>query len=235
MSVKIVRLIRKPVYPNCMLGRRIYLWINKQYIKWKHFPRYWPFVREIHRSPVNSPHKGQRREHWMFSLTCALNKRLSKQSWVWWFEMPTHSLWRHRNDNWPNSTVTTGFPSQISSNAELSCFLFAFTYKLLHKPSSYCWLHTPHVALIWRHCNEKFLRHWNLNRSKFFIKSPQRLKLTLLLRWWNTSNHILFRYLQSYGSSVSYIYTYIWTEMNISESMYVNCDICYDCYICYNC
>ena len=27
-------------------------------IKWKHFPRYWPFVRGIHRSPVNSPHKG---------------------------------------------------------------------------------------------------------------------------------------------------------------------------------
>ena len=28
-------------------------------IKWKHFPRYWPFVRGIHRSPVNSPHKGR--------------------------------------------------------------------------------------------------------------------------------------------------------------------------------
>ena len=28
-------------------------------IKWKHFPRYWPFVRGIHPSPVNSPHKGQ--------------------------------------------------------------------------------------------------------------------------------------------------------------------------------
>ena len=27
-------------------------------IKWKHFPRYWPFVGGIHRSPVNSPHKG---------------------------------------------------------------------------------------------------------------------------------------------------------------------------------
>ena len=26
-------------------------------IKWKHFPRYWQFVRGIHRSPVNSPHK----------------------------------------------------------------------------------------------------------------------------------------------------------------------------------
>ena len=37
-------------------------------IKWKQFPRYWPFVRGIHRSPVNSPHKGQ----WalMFSLIC---------------------------------------------------------------------------------------------------------------------------------------------------------------------
>ena len=28
-------------------------------IKWKHFPRYWPFVQGIHRPPVNSPHKGQ--------------------------------------------------------------------------------------------------------------------------------------------------------------------------------
>ena len=37
-------------------------------IKWKHFSRYWPFVREIHRSPVNSPHKGQWRGALMFSL-----------------------------------------------------------------------------------------------------------------------------------------------------------------------
>ena len=37
-------------------------------IKWKHFPRYRPFVRGIHRSPVNSPHKGQWRGALMFSL-----------------------------------------------------------------------------------------------------------------------------------------------------------------------
>ena len=37
-------------------------------IKWKHFPRYWPFVRGIHPSPVNSPHKGQWRGALMFSL-----------------------------------------------------------------------------------------------------------------------------------------------------------------------
>ena len=35
-------------------------------IKWKHIPRYWPFVRENHRSPVNSPHKGQWRGVLMF-------------------------------------------------------------------------------------------------------------------------------------------------------------------------
>ena len=49
-------------------------------IKWKHFPRYWLFVRGIHRSPVNSPHKGQWRGALMFSLICAringwVNKR----------------------------------------------------------------------------------------------------------------------------------------------------------------
>ena len=37
-------------------------------IKWKHFLRYWPFVWGIHRSPVNSPHKGQWRGALMFSL-----------------------------------------------------------------------------------------------------------------------------------------------------------------------
>ena len=40
-------------------------------IKWKHLPRYWPFLRGIHQSPVNSPHKGQWRGASSFSLICA--------------------------------------------------------------------------------------------------------------------------------------------------------------------
>ena len=67
-------------------------------IKWKHFPRHWPFVRGKHRSPVNSPQKDQWRGALMFSLICALNKRLSKQSWCWWFETPSRSSWRHFNE-----------------------------------------------------------------------------------------------------------------------------------------
>ena len=56
------------------------LFINRLYtsafhddvIKWKYFPRYWPFVWGIHRSPVNSPHRGQWRGALMF-FACALN------------------------------------------------------------------------------------------------------------------------------------------------------------------
>ena len=40
-------------------------------IKWKLFPRYWPFVRRIYRSPLNFPHTGQWRGALTFSLICA--------------------------------------------------------------------------------------------------------------------------------------------------------------------
>ena len=69
-------------------------------IKGKHFPRYWPFVWGIHRSPVNSPHKGQWRGALIFSLIRALNRRLSKQSWGWWFKTPPRSLRRLCNNDW---------------------------------------------------------------------------------------------------------------------------------------
>ena len=43
---------------------------NDDVIKWKHFPCHWSFVWGIHRSPMNSPHKGQWRGALMFSLIC---------------------------------------------------------------------------------------------------------------------------------------------------------------------
>ena len=42
--------------------------VHDDVIKWKHFPRYWPFVRGIHRSPVNSSHKCQWRGALTFSV-----------------------------------------------------------------------------------------------------------------------------------------------------------------------
>ena len=51
------------------------------------------FVRGIHRSRVNSLHKGQ----WPGDLTFFFICTLSKQPWGWWFATPLCSLWRHCN------------------------------------------------------------------------------------------------------------------------------------------
>ena len=53
--------------------RRYKLTEHDDVIKWKPFSRYWPFVQGIHRSPVNSPHKGQWRGALMFSFDLRLN------------------------------------------------------------------------------------------------------------------------------------------------------------------
>ena len=44
---------------------------NDDFIKWKHLPRYWPFVWGIHWSLVNSSHKGQSHTALTFCLICA--------------------------------------------------------------------------------------------------------------------------------------------------------------------
>ena len=70
------------IFQGCLIGIDLTKWLtphqwwnleayHDDVIKWKHFPRYWPFVRGIHRSPVNSPNKGQWRGALMFSLICA--------------------------------------------------------------------------------------------------------------------------------------------------------------------
>ena len=61
------------IYYVCFFNY-MYQWFfmpHDDVIKWKLFPRYWPFMRGIHRSPVNSPQKGQWRGALMFSLICA--------------------------------------------------------------------------------------------------------------------------------------------------------------------
>ena len=67
-------------------------------IKWKDFPRNWPFVRGIH--PVPGEYPAQRPVTRSFGVffDLRLNKRLSKQSRGWWFETLPCPLWRHGND-----------------------------------------------------------------------------------------------------------------------------------------
>ena len=65
-------------------------------IRWKHFPRCWPFVKGIHMwIPLT---KASDAELWCFLWSAPEQKRLSKHSTCRWFEAPSRSLWRHCND-----------------------------------------------------------------------------------------------------------------------------------------
>ena len=121
--------------------------LHDDVIKWKNLPRYWPFVRGIHRSAGNSPVPGElpsqrpvTRSFDVFFYLC-LNKRLSKQSWGWWFEKPSCPLWRHCKD----ILILSCSSCQIFSfNREYIphvlhvvlcwCVLFLFIFQLLMEP-----------------------------------------------------------------------------------------------------
>ena len=61
----------------CYPEFHVNFWQYDDVIKWKPFPRNWTFVRGIHRSPVNFPHKDQWRGALMFSMIC-----VSINGWV---------------------------------------------------------------------------------------------------------------------------------------------------------
>ena len=54
-----------PIYHFCSIP-----YCHEDVMKWKHFPRYWPYVKGIQQWPMNSPHRGQWRGALMFSLIC---------------------------------------------------------------------------------------------------------------------------------------------------------------------
>ena len=54
----------------CLSPKRRIWFSHDDVIKWTYFSRYGPFEWGIHRSHVNSPHKGQWRVALMFSLIC---------------------------------------------------------------------------------------------------------------------------------------------------------------------
>ena len=132
-------------------------WGHDDVIKWKHFPCYWPFVRGIHRSPVNSPHKGQWRGALMFTLRYDKQQKLKRALGIplrdtRWdihkrtkFSIVEHSLltlmqiWLKP----PNSTFSIPYNKSFFNNTSwlivskhfamsniqlpISCFLFTFS------------------------------------------------------------------------------------------------------------
>ena len=159
-----------PLMPWLLTSRRYLLYRHDDVIKWKHFPRYWPFVRGTHRSPVNSPHKGQWSGALKFSLICArINGSVNngeagdsrrhrarynvivvgewvlveKQQCPWLLhdmEMLSASLAFCVG----NPPVTRWFPWQKASSAELICLLCYQCKKAVGQLSNCRWFETPY-------------------------------------------------------------------------------------------
>ena len=92
---------------------------------------------------VDSPHKGQWREALMFSLICALNKRMNLQSWGWCFDTPSCSLWRHCN--FSHNLFRLSFPhiDGLVQDCIISSALAMEILQSCTKPSIYCALLEP--------------------------------------------------------------------------------------------
>ena len=69
-------------------------------------------------SPVTGEFPSQRpvTRNFDFFFDLRLNKRLSKQSWSWWFEMPSHPLWRHSNALLIHLFVVVNFDALVQAS-----------------------------------------------------------------------------------------------------------------------
>ena len=95
-------------------------------------------------SPVTSEFSTQRPVTRSFEVffDLRLNKRLSKQSWGWWFETPLCSLWRHCN--------TSMVYSQINNFSERSSIRMTWIKKLSYD-MIYVFIITQENQQIWDH------------------------------------------------------------------------------------
>ena len=81
-------------------------------------------------SPVNGELPAQRPVTRSFDVFFdpRLNKRLSKQSWGWWYDTPSCPLWRHRDGH---DIVHCGWSANISSHPNLHFHMVASIWKLV--------------------------------------------------------------------------------------------------------
>ena len=110
-------------------------------IIWKHFPRNWPFVREIHRDRWIPRTKASDAELWCFLCTTSeYTIESTKQSWGWWFETLSRPLWRHCNViccGWTSMTLSELCFCVFFLNNHERWDLWTFIVKI--SPFCYCW------------------------------------------------------------------------------------------------
>ena len=82
--------------PSNFVEQLCWLYLSRDMAAWWRY-RMETFSELLALCAGKSPHKGRWRGALMFFSALCLNKRLSKQSWGWWIETPSHPSWRHSN------------------------------------------------------------------------------------------------------------------------------------------
>ena len=139
-------------------------------IKWKHFPRFWPFVRGIHWSPVDSPCKGQWHGALMISLICAWTNGIARNR-------DAGDLRCHRT----HYDVTVMSHSRNNTSKMKSCYLVVISLKsmagntiLTGSIASYMF---KHVRRHRAHCDVTVMSDRRNNTNK--MKSCYRVVISL--------------------------------------------------------
>ena len=143
---------------------------------WEHFACYWPFVRGIHLSLVDSPHKGQWSGALMFSLICAWTNG-------WARNRGTGDLRRYRAHYDVTMMVSSSVIANCMRNIDFLSLINFSTICILNKKfaafhlqfhpegvtfkTSACWLSSPAGEFYgWK------LGMFSMNRFYFWLHQP---------------------------------------------------------------
>ena len=108
-----------------------------------------------------------------------LNKRLNKQSWGWWFETPSRSLWRHCNISEKSDHLVltsiryTGGTNTTRRHHDHSLFS-VFVFNMIWYSVRRLWWHHNQRCHQWRFQMASLLKNWSYDvvmTSKFISTS----------------------------------------------------------------
>ena len=154
---------RIKVYPFLNDPGLSFLASHDDVIEWKHFPRYWPFVRGIHQSPLNSPHKGQ----WRRALTVCIC------AWIngWISNLKAGYLRRHHAHH--AVTVMISHTGLLDKNG--GHLVFIFKCILQNKRCMFWFLWTLLRLLYWYQLNAQVTATHSLKQNVVIsIKCPSQ-------------------------------------------------------------
>ena len=149
-------------------------------IKWKHFPRYTDHLCGEFTGPGEFPTQRPVTRSFDVYFDLCPNKWLSKQSWGWWFETLSCSLWRHRN----------GLMKFIRN----TCSEITLLKLLPHLPGPMSWLFIhaliSHI-LCCKRVPRRTINNLMWSRDNCFVITPDRQLNKQPISRWNDIHHHL--------------------------------------------